>query len=177
MSVLRIPGRGRSLRDHQQIQDFLSERGIRYERWEATRELSDSSTQEEILKAYEGPLGKIMEEGQYQTADVINVNNQTEGLLAIRQKFLSEHTHSEDEVRFFVDGQGLFWFNLENEDVFSVLCTQGTLISVPANTKHWFDLGPEANVKAIRIFTDQAGWVPHYTDSKIDEQYNPVYSS
>jgi 1,2-dihydroxy-3-keto-5-methylthiopentene dioxygenase len=43
---------------------------------------------------------------------------------------------------------------------------------VPAGTKHWFDAG-ETNpfVKAIRIFIDSSGWVPDYTESKMEEKF------
>jgi 1,2-dihydroxy-3-keto-5-methylthiopentene dioxygenase len=117
-----------------------------------------------------------MEKHGYKTADVINVNEETPNLPAIRQKFLKEHTHSEDEVRFFVDGQGYFWFNLGgDEPIFNVLCERGDLISVPAGTRHWFDMGTPAFVKAIRIFIDTSGWVPEYTESGINERYNPKY--
>ena len=54
---------------------------------------------------------------------------------------------------------------------FPISSEQGDLISVPANTKHWFDLGASPKVRAIRIFTDQTGWVPHYTNSRIDQRY------
>jgi 1,2-dihydroxy-3-keto-5-methylthiopentene dioxygenase len=114
-----------------------------------------------------------MKNGGYLTADVISINSLTENYKAIRNKFLAEHTHTEDEIRFFVDGTGLFWFNLENEPVFNLLCERGDLISVPAGTKHWFDAG-EFNpfVKAIRIFIDMSGWVPHYTDSGIELKFH-----
>ncbi|VEA72042.1 Acireductone dioxygenase (Fe(2+)-requiring) [Serratia rubidaea] len=60
---------------------------------------------------------------------------------ALRQKFLSEHTHGEDEVRFFVEGAGLFCLHL-NQRVYQILCEKNDLISVPAHTPHWFDMGP-----------------------------------
>jgi 1,2-dihydroxy-3-keto-5-methylthiopentene dioxygenase len=117
-----------------------------------------------------------MEAGGYQTADVITINHLTENYEAIRAKFLSEHTHSEDEIRFFVDGQGLFWFHLEHSpgsEVFNVLCEKGDLISVPAGTKHWFDAGEsDPFVKAIRIFIDTSGWVPVYTESGVEKRYS-----
>jgi 1,2-dihydroxy-3-keto-5-methylthiopentene dioxygenase len=114
-----------------------------------------------------------MEKGGYQTVDMIRVDGNTPNLEVIREKFIREHTHSEDEVRVFVEGQGLFWFHMDGHDdeVFALLCEQDDLISVPANTKHWFDLGDSPNVCAIRIFTNQAGWVPHYTNSGIDQRY------
>ena len=49
-----------------------------------------------------------------------------------RAKFLEEHTHDDDEVRFFVEGQGLFCLHIDDK-VYQVLCTRNDLISVPAN--------------------------------------------
>ena len=111
----------------------------------------------------------------YQTSDVINVHPGLENIETLAKKFLSEHIHSEDEVRFFVDGEGLFWFNLENNDpVFCLLCERGDLISVPAGTKHWFDFGPKRFVKCIRVFIDPSGWVADYTGSDIADDYNAL---
>ena len=134
---------------------------------------SDTATQEEILAAYAKDLDPFMKNGGYLTADVISIHAQTPNYEAIRAKFLAEHIHTEDEIRFFVDGQGLFWFNLEGHDVFNVLCERGDLISVPAGTKHWFDAG-ETNpfVKAIRIFTDMSGWTPHYTEAGTEQNFS-----
>ena len=43
----------------------------------------------------------------------------------MRRKFLEEHTHAEDEVRFFVEGCGLFVLHIGSE-VLSVLCVGST---------------------------------------------------
>ena len=175
MAILVIPEKNQTITEVTAIQSFLNSRGVFYEVWQTPVKLAKNATQDEILGAYRYQLEPFMKKGGYQVADVINVNPDTPNLLAIRQKFLKEHTHQEDEVRFFVEGQGLFWFNNDKE-VFSVLCQPGDFISVPKNHKHWFDLGPTAHVKAIRIFIDPAGWVPYYTNSSIDVRFNPVYS-
>ena len=174
MASLRIPDKNVTLRDPSAVRKFLDVRGIVHERWSANRTLPVDATNEQVLAAYDHLLKPFMDKGGYQAADVINVDGYTPNLAGIREKFLREHTHSEDEVRVFVEGQGFFWFHKEGRDdeVFALLCEQGDLISVPANTKHWFDLGDPPKVRAIRIFTDQAGWVPHYTNSEIDQRYH-----
>lgn len=173
MAILNIPDRKISISEPHEIRNFLNERGVFFDQWQAQVVFEDTASQEEILEAYAHELKPYMQANGYQTADVISINKLTPNYPEIRAKFLSEHTHSEDEVRFFVDGQGYFWFNLENEEpVFNVLCQAGDLISVPAGTKHWFDAG-EFNpfVKAIRIFIDPSGWVPEYTHSKIEQRF------
>jgi 1,2-dihydroxy-3-keto-5-methylthiopentene dioxygenase len=177
MAVINIPDQNETIESEALVRSFMDSKNIFYDRWEPQAELGKHATQEEILAAFASQLESFMEKGGYKTADVISVFPDTPNLLAIRKKFLSEHTHTEDEVRYFVEGQGLFWFNLGgDEPVFSVLCQKGDILSVPAGTKHWFDLGPEAHVRAIRIFSDESGWVANYTDSKTDERYNPTYA-
>lgn len=172
MAILSIPEKNIEIRDPKEIRTFLNERGIFFDQWNCDVVFDDSATQDEIIEAYSKDLDPFMKSGGYLTADVISINKLTDNYEAIRTKFLSEHIHTEDEIRFFVDGQGLFWFNLETEPVFNLLCEKGDLISVPAGTKHWFDAG-ETNpfVKTIRIFIDMSGWVPHYTSSKIEENF------
>jgi len=173
MATLRIPDRNVTLSDPSAVRQFLDTRGIFYERWSACGDFPSGAANEQILTAYNYLLKPYMEKDGYRTADVIRVDECTPNLEGIREKFIREHTHSEDEVRVFVEGQGFFWFHMEAQDdeIFAVLCEQGDLISVPAYTKHWFDLGTFPKVCAIRIFTDQAGWVPHYTNSGIDQRY------
>jgi len=176
MAVLNIPDQQVQISNPIEIRTFLEKRGVWFDQWQASVPFDETADQATVLDAYAHVLKPFMETNGYQTADVLNINSQTPNYEAVRNKFLSEHQHTEDEVRFFVDGEGFFWFNLENgEPVFNVLCQAGDLISVPAMTKHWFDAGKENPfVKAIRVFIDQSGWVPHYTVSGIDTQYNPA---
>lgn len=172
MAVLSIPDEQRVISSTDEIRMYLNQQGIFFDQWSCSVVFDDRASQEEILEAYERDLKPFMERGGYLTADVISINSLTENYGAIRAKFLAEHTHSEDEIRFFVDGQGFFWFNLEGVPVFNVLCQKDDLISVPAGTKHWFDAGAnDPFVKAIRIFIDQSGWIPEYTGSGIDQKY------
>jgi 1,2-dihydroxy-3-keto-5-methylthiopentene dioxygenase len=173
MAILSIPEKKIELRNSTEILEFMKARGIFFDQWSCDVIFDDSASQTEILEAYEKSLKPFMEQGGYLSADVISINRLTENYPAIRSKFLAEHTHSEDEIRFFVDGQGLFWFNLENEPVFNLLCEKGDLISVPEGTKHWFDAG-ENNpfVKAIRIFIDMSGWQPNYTESLLEQRFS-----
>lgn len=161
-----------SIHDPRLIREFMNERGIIFEQWSANCELSNESTQEEILLAFSHELKPYMKKNGYINADVINVHEGTPNIEAIRNKFLSEHTHSEDEVRFFVDGEGEFYFHLkEKAETFKLLCEKGDFISVPKGFHHWFDLAPKYFVKAIRIFQTHEGWVANYTHSGKEKQF------
>jgi len=172
MAMLTIPDEGRVISTASDIRTFLTNYGVFFDQWSCTEVFASDASQEEILAAYAKDLTPFMQQGGYKTADVISIHAHTENYEAIRTKFLAEHTHSEDEIRFFVEGQGYFWFHLNGSPVFNVLCEQGDLISVPAGTKHWFDAGAtNPSVKAIRIFMDSSGWVPEYTHSGIEKKY------
>jgi len=89
---------------------------------------------------------------------------------AMRKKFLDEHFHKEDEVRFFVAGSGLFTLHVDDK-VYEILCETGDLIGVPDSTQHWFDMGPEPHFIAIRFFTEPDGWVGHFTGTGIAKKF------
>lgn len=175
MAVLSIPDEKREIRDWSAIAAFLRTRGVRFERWTASAPLTEAATPDDVMRAYAADIDRLKREEGYQACDVISVGEATPNLDQVRQKFLPEHTHSEDEVRYFVEGSGIFWFHMPDAPVFAVTCEKGDFISVPANTTHWFDFGPTVYVKCIRLFNDPAGWVANYTGSGIDRKYNPVY--
>jgi 1,2-dihydroxy-3-keto-5-methylthiopentene dioxygenase len=144
----------------------LRQAGVRFERWDSPTALSPDDTSETILDAFRPHLDALMGECGAGSADVIKFRGATPSYPAMRQKFIDEHTHTEDEIRFFVHGSGNFVLHL-NGEVYDVHCTAGDLISVPAGTKHWFDAGPAPFCTVLRVFTDTAGWTPHYTGEKI----------
>lgn len=170
MAVLKLlDQKNKLIKDVKEIKKFMNEHGIIFEQWESSKELNDEDDQETILEAYQHSLSPYMAKHGYNNADVINVHKGTPNIEEIRKKFLAEHTHDEDEVRFFVDGQGEFFFN--HGEVFSLLCQKGDFISVPKGYKHWFDLAPKYHVKAIRVFMTKEGWVARYTDSGVEKKY------
>ena len=156
--------------DYAAISHELGRQGIRFERWQAHQALADDASQDVIIAAYRQDIDRLMVENGFQAVDVVSLTPSHPDKAAFRQKFLHEHTHSEHEVRFFVDGQGLFYLHL-GDKVYAVLCEKGDLISVPAGVTHWFDMGPNPFFKAIRLFTNPAGWVAHFTGSTLADRF------
>jgi 1,2-dihydroxy-3-keto-5-methylthiopentene dioxygenase len=89
-------------------------------------------------------------------------------------KFNREHVHTEDEVRFFIEGRGLFFIRPKVGNVTRIEVEKGDLLRVPAGTTHWFDACEERRFRAIRLFQDPSGWTPYYTDTSVDRNYMPV---
>lgn len=156
--------------DGQEIQYKLNEKGVRFERWEASAPIKLEMSQEEIIEAYQHEIDRLKTEGGYQTVDVVSMYPEHPQRKAFREKFLFEHRHTEDEVRFFVAGSGLFCLHL-GDQVYQVLCEQNDLISVPENTAHWFDMGSAPSFSAIRLFNNTEGWVAHATGDGIATRF------
>ncbi|MEY3750355.1 MAG: hypothetical protein RLZZ186_774 [Cyanobacteriota bacterium] len=148
----------------------LAERGIGFERWPAHTELPAGASAEAVLAAYATEVARVQSQGSYPTVDAIRMTPEHPDREALRQKFLAEHTHSEDEVRFFVEGKGLFCLHIGDE-VLQVLCEADDWISVPAGTKHWFDMGSAPQFCAIRFFDNPDGWVAQFTGEAIAKHY------
>lgn len=174
MATVRIPDEGRTISGDDNVRDFLAGHGLRYERWPLEDRVDPSAAPDDILAAYAPEIERLKVEGGYVTADVINITPETPNLDALLQKYSKEHTHSEDEVRFILKGQGLFHIHPDNGPVFGITVEAGDLISVPVNTKHWFDLCASKTIRAIRLFQDMTGWTPHYTELATHSRYEPV---
>ncbi|MGH8183141.1 MAG: 1,2-dihydroxy-3-keto-5-methylthiopentene dioxygenase [Rhodanobacteraceae bacterium] len=156
--------------DHAMIAHTLDEVGVRFERWQANKPVVPGASQDEVIAAYHDDIERLKREKGYQAVDVISLTADHLQKDALRQKFLSEHTHSEDEVRFFVAGQGQFTLHI-GERIYDVLCEKGDLIGVPDGTRHWFDMGPNPHFVAIRLFTNPEGWVAKFTGEDIAERF------
>ncbi len=159
-----------TLYDHAMIAHALDEVGVRFERWEASKPIAPGASQDEVIAAYKDDIERLQQEKGYKAVDVISLTADHPQKGALREKFLSEHTHSEDEVRFFVAGQGQFTLHI-GERIYDILCEKGDLIGVPDGTRHWFDMGPNPPFVAIRLFTNPAGWVAEFTGEDIANDF------
>ncbi|PXF28741.1 hypothetical protein WH50_24605 [Pokkaliibacter plantistimulans] len=152
--------------DGAEIAGLLQAAGVRFERWNASTPITAEMSNDDILAAYASDIQRLKDENGYITVDVVSMKPDHPQKDEFRQKFLSEHRHSEDEVRFFVAGQGLFCLHI-GDRIYQVLCCKDDLISVPENTPHWFDMGSAPTFTAIRLFNNAEGWVAHFTGSDI----------
>ena len=174
MALIRIPETGQTIRDKQPMAEYLASCGIEYEHWTPRDSVAADAPAARILEAYEKKIEELKARGGYVTADVIDVNPSTPGLDAMLARFNREHWHDEDEVRLIIQGHGLFHVHAQNGQVVAIEVETGDLIRVPRGTRHWFDLCSDRQIRAIRLFQDMAGWTPYYTDSGIDQKFQPV---
>lgn len=172
MSILSVyqdsvPGQPLKVLTHlEDIAATLEEVGVHLERWGAGAPVNAGASSEEVIAAYRPQIDRLMQERGYATVDVLSLNSDHPQKAEMRARFLEEHRHAEDEVRFFVAGRGLFTLHIEDK-VYAVLCEKNDLITVPAGTRHWFDMGENPHFVAIRLFNNPEGWAAQFTGEDI----------
>ena len=156
--------------DPARIASELSTIGVAFEQWQATQPVAPGASSDDVMAAYRADIDRLVAERGFRSVDVVSIAPDHPQREAMRAKFLDEHFHKEDEVRFFVAGSGLFTLHVGGK-VYEVLCESGDLIAVPDRMTHWFDMGPEPSFVAIRFFTEPDGWVGHFTGTDIAQRF------
>ena len=113
---------------------------------------------------YQPDIDALKEKGRYVTQDVIALSPDTEGLEALCDRFKDEHLHTEDEVRFVLEGEGVFDIRSHQDRWMHVLVEPGDLIVVPEGRHHRFFLTDKKTIRCVRLFKDKSGWTPHYRE-------------
>jgi 1,2-dihydroxy-3-keto-5-methylthiopentene dioxygenase len=158
------------------IRNQLATRGIAFDRSPVSPGLDATQPAERILAEQADQVAAINAGDRYRHIDVAAVrpDHSDPGwrvdAASARSKFLAEHRHAEDEVRFFVAGRACFYLHLEPE-VYAVVCESGDLLTVPAGTRHWFDMGSDPSFAAIRFFEREDGWIGDFTGDAIGERF------
>lgn len=174
MAIVTVPAEARRITDPTEIKNFLADHGLHSEVWPLEDRVDPAAPAAQILAAYAPEIDELKARGGFVTADVIDVYPDTPNLDAMLAKFSQEHTHTEDEIRFILQGSGVFHINPGDRPVFGIEVHAGDLISVPLGTRHWFDLCGDRRIRAIRLFQDTTGWTPHYVPDAVHAGYEPL---
>jgi 1,2-dihydroxy-3-keto-5-methylthiopentene dioxygenase len=157
------------IRDYQAIVHAMRNIGVKLERW-PVRDIADDADTETVKAAFADEIDNLNQQYGFKSVDVVTLKPDNPHAEEYRNKFLAEHTHADFEVRFFVDGNGLFYLHV-NDKVYAIMCEKGDLISVPENTTHWFDMGERPDFKCIRFFVVPDGWVGEFTGNDIASRH------
>jgi 1,2-dihydroxy-3-keto-5-methylthiopentene dioxygenase len=174
MAIVTVPAEARRITDPGEIKAFLAGHGIEYCVWPLEDRVDPAAPADTILAAYAPEIDELKRRGGFVTADVVDVYPDTPNLDVMLQKFNKEHTHTEDEVRFILQGRGVFHINPGDRPVFGIEVWAGDMISVPLGTRHWFDLCTDRRIRAIRLFQDTSGWTPHYIEQGVHAGFEPL---
>ena len=98
----------------------------------------------------EAEIERIKRERGYVDQDEIALSPATPNLDAICAKFDKEHYHTLDEVRFVVDGEGIFDVRDDGDRWVRIEVDAGDLIIIPAHAYHRFYLRETRNIRCVR---------------------------
>ncbi|AMW29660.1 MULTISPECIES: 1,2-dihydroxy-3-keto-5-methylthiopentene dioxygenase [Arthrospira] len=141
--------------DNPEIRGLLSEAAL------------DDHQKEQVLESLDGYFQQLQETAGYQSRDLIVLHPDIPNLDSLLAKFEQCHTHADDEVRYIIDGEGVFGFVGVDGGQMELVIEAEEYINVPAGTEHWFHLTDTKRIKAVRYFSNMSGWTPEYTNTKI----------
>ena len=155
------------------VAEGLASVGVTYEKWGTGRMPAglsnrslDEAGKQAVLAAFAPDIARVSAAKGYKTADVVTLYPDTPNLDVMLAKFDKRHLHTDDEVRFVVQGRGVFTLfpvaGVHAGEVIDAELHPGDFITVPADFKHHFVLCADRQITAIRLFTDVSGWVAHY---------------
>ncbi|MHB1567046.1 MAG: cupin domain-containing protein [Acidiferrobacter sp.] len=122
-----------------------------------------AAEQEELLAGVDDRFAFLKATAGYTCRDLVVIHEDLPGRAPMLAKFAAIHYHTDDEVRYVLDGRGYFGFVDADGGQMLLEVTVGDYINVPARTEHWFVMRDAPRIKAVRYFIDTAGWMPVYT--------------
>ncbi|MDR3467911.1 MAG: cupin domain-containing protein [Xanthobacteraceae bacterium] len=98
----------------------------------------------------------------YRSRDLIALHPQRPDNDELARKFERWHRHDGDEVRYILDGAGIFRILVAGGPA-DLHVGPGDFINVPSGLEHSFRLTEIQRIKAIRYFSDPSGWAAEFT--------------
>ena len=143
----------------------LAEHGVRFERWQPSP-IEKGGGDAEMIAAYQEQINAL----GYASVQVLSVTNDHPQKAELRAQYLEERRYSDDEVRFFIAGVGLFAVHV-GEYIYAVRCEKNDLLVIPAGIAHWFDIGENPHLVTLRLFNNAQGQVPAFTGDEIARRF------
>jgi 1,2-dihydroxy-3-keto-5-methylthiopentene dioxygenase len=106
-------------------------------------------------------LEAIKKHRGYSYSDLIKVSPDT--LPGYEEKikcFYEEHIHSDEEIRYVLEGSGYFDIRDDEDRWIRMWTKAGDMIILPAGSYHRFTLDENNYVEALRLFVGEPVWTP-----------------
>jgi 1,2-dihydroxy-3-keto-5-methylthiopentene dioxygenase len=114
-------------------------------------------------------LNAIRKERGYNYSDICTVD--PEHLPNFEEKvksFFTEHIHTDEEIRYFLEGSGYFDVRGHNDEWIRIHCMTGDLIILPAGIYHRFSTDDKKYAQVQRLFVGEPVWTPYNRDGNTD---------
>src|SRR3546814_15524775 len=118
----------------------LEKIGGTFERWQAAQPIAPGASPEEVMEAYRADIHRLVAERGFKSVDVVSIAPDNPMREEMRAKFLDDHSHRQDVVRFLVAGPSLFTLHV-GDRVTDIVCEQHDLSEGPDATTPGFAKG------------------------------------
>jgi len=89
------------------------------------------------------------------------------------KNFFAEHSHEEEGVRYFAQGEGYFDVRNDKGEWVRILCQPGDVITLPSGIYHRFTTTSTDSVVLVRLFKEEPSYKIRIRDGpEIDHFYN-----
>lgn len=107
-------------------------------------------------------LAAIRKVRGYSYIEIISISKDTlPGYEDKIKTFYQEHIHTDEEIRFILDGSGYFDVRDFEDRWIRIWCRKGDLIILPEGIYHRFTLDETNYTKAMRLFVGEPIWTPY----------------
>lgn len=132
----------------------LAEQGVRFEQRTLAERIRPGTAVKEVLATLGGQLEAV--KGDFAVVEGFSVNPEHPQKDELRAGWIDERRHAGNGAHFFVSGRGLLNLRI-GEYVYGLVGERGDLLSVPAGTAHWLDIGEQPNLVLVSLFESEEG--------------------
>lgn len=134
----------------------LAEQSVHFEQREPAERIRPGTAGDEVIASLRGQIAAIGGDLGVELTEVLSINPEHAQKDEVRAGLIEERRHGGKDVMFFVSGRGLLNLHI-GEYVYALIGERGDLVSVPAGTAQWFDIGEQPNLVLVRGFDSEAG--------------------
>jgi len=118
----------------------------------------------------EGKLSAVRKERNYSYFDIVTVSpDRLPNYEAKIKSFYEEHLHTDEEIRFFLEGSGFFDVRGLKDEWIRIAANAGDMITLPAGIYHRFSTDEKNYAKVMRLFQGDPVWTAHNRDPAVDK--------
>lgn len=121
------------------------------------------------VENYKVDVGKYAADNGYDYSDEIVISRDKLTNYEDKVKtFFDEHLHTDDEIRYIIEGEGFFDVRSKEDEWIRILSEPGDLLIIPAGIYHRFTVSKTDFIHVIRLFKGEPKWTPYNRNQEVN---------